>query len=293
MREAVERLSLVPDGGRDFTVGPDVARAVYGFDEESLDALVELGLAHASGPVGPLFAEVDLHYIGLRTGRAPVHRLVMRSWAAMLARCAVPDASTVSISYIAGRPPDPAQGWAMTPDGRVAVTVREREPTISVPMTPRSEWPGPTPPLAALLTEIGNLDFCLLTPPTSHQDFARRHGLANCATASCLLLEECQREGFTARSAYGLLVAIPHSVPHHWVEVLVGDVWTPFAPLLVGILHRFAGLNRDRWPVTRSPGSVLLRLGAVEQPILQVGDRRVDVSFATEVAVPTDVSPGR
>ena len=140
------------------------------------------------------------------------------------------------------------------------------------------------PSVQRVLHQAAAFDFYMLPPTLSRDlDFARRTGLASCATASRIVVSECQQRGFEARMAYGLVVAPPLGTPHESAEIRIGDIWAPADPLLLSILARFAGLDASRWPCIHSPGAVLLRLAGVRTPIVSGAGGPVETSFVVSV----------
>jgi len=148
-----------------------------------------------------------------------------------------------------------------------------------------ASWDGSFPrSVRRVLHEAAALDFYILPEPLiGDVDFARRTGIADCATASRIVVSECQQRGIEARMAYGLVLAPPLGTLHEWAEIRMGDIWVPADPLLLTVLGRFAGLDSSRWSCTHSPNAVLLRLADCETPIVAAADGPVDTSFVVSV----------
>src|SRR5204863_8078849 len=107
--------------------------------------------------------------------------------------------------------------------------------------------------------------------------------LSDCGDAALLLAMECARLGIVSRTAYGLLLAVPFSTPHTWVEIRAGDRWIPLDPLLMRVLAQYTTLDASAWPPIRSPGAVLLRLAGHETPIVLADGRPLEASFPTRI----------
>ena len=140
------------------------------------------------------------------------------------------------------------------------------------------------PSVQRLLHQAAALDFYYSETLSGDLDFARRTGLADCVTASMIVVSECQQRGIDARMAGGLIVAPPLGTVHQWAEIRVGDIWVPADPLLLSVLGRFAGLDPSRWSCTYPPNAILLRLADCETPIVDAADGPVDTSFVVSVA---------
>jgi hypothetical protein len=280
----IGRLRLAPDSHRDFSI--DLVRAEREFGVEPLLAadLVARGLPHAPGDDGPSFADMDLHYVGLRLGCATIYQGVLRRWATTLAASATRVQTDIEIRCTPYAAPGTDVELLVARDERLRTRTGTRPGTISFQASIPGRWPPFDPALADLLHELGELDFCRL--PESLQDdldFARRTRLANCATAAHLLVEECTRRGVEARHAYGLLIAPPYSTPHSWSEIRTGDAWVPADPLLLGLLAAHGGLDPASWPPTRSTGGILLALAERPTAIVRAASGPLEATFLTRV----------
>src|SRR6185436_2486043 len=122
-------------------------------------------------------------------------------------------------------------------DARPAVLGPDRV-AASFEVCRRSAPAAVDPALEDLWRDAAGLDFCWIPEPLrGDAGFMARSGLADCASAAPILVEECARRGREARTAFGLLLAAPISTPHHWVEVRDGDGrWIPFDPILIALL---------------------------------------------------------
>jgi hypothetical protein len=135
-----------------------------------------------------------------------------------------------------------------------------------------------------LLHQAAALDFYYSETLSGDLDFSRRTGLADCVTASMIVVSECQQRGIEARMAGGLIVAPPLGTVHQWAEIRVGDIWVSADPLLLSVLGRFAGLDPSRWSCTHSPNAILLRLADGETSVVDAADGPVETSFVVSVA---------
>jgi Transglutaminase-like superfamily len=277
-------LRAIPSAERAYDVTPRRAELEFGITSAIADLLVDRGLPRSSCDDEARFSWGDLHYVALRLGSARIYLRTMRSWAHSVAEAALSGSRMISLRYRTYTSPG-ANVDVLLPEGRRVNTVIGSDhlaATLNVQMT---SWDGAFPPsVQRVLRHAAAFDFYLLPSTLSYDlDFARRTGIADCATASLLVASECQELGIEARMAYGLILAPPLGTTHEWVEIRIGDVWAPADPLLLSVLGRFAALDRSRWPCTHSPNGVLLRLADCDTPIVAAADGRVETSFVVSV----------
>jgi Transglutaminase-like superfamily len=280
----IARLRMIPDHCREFSIDLRRAEREFGIDGMTAQALIAVGMPHAHIDDTLHFAAVDLHYIGLRLGCATTYLEAMARWTASLRRSAMSDWTDVKITCM--------------PYAEVGTTVEVLEPSgrrprtrigsdriaTSFEATVPGRWPSLGPQLADLLHDIASLDFCWIPESMGVAvNLARSTRLADCASASKLLVEECDKRGIEARTAYGLLLASPYSTPHHWAEIYIGEQWVHADPLLLASLARYAGLDASAWPPTRSPGGILLRFARQQSPIVMAGELPLEATFLTEI----------
>jgi hypothetical protein len=286
--DAVDRwiaaLGAVPPAARVYDVTPRRAELEFGITSTIANLLSDRGLPRSSFEGETRFAWADLHYIALRLGSARLYLRTMRSWAHCVANAAQCGSQMIGLRYRTYATPG-ATVDVLLPEGRRVKAVIGPDQivaTLNVRMTNcESAFP---PSVQRVLHQAAAFDFYMLPRALSGDlAFARRTGLASCATASRIVVSECQQRGIEARMAYGLVLAPPLGTPHEWAEIRMGDTWAPADPLLLSILGRFAGLDASRWPCTHSPAAVLLRLAASKTPIVDGAAGPVQTSFVVSV----------
>jgi transglutaminase superfamily protein len=282
----IERLRRVPAAARTFDVGAADAERIYGLDGPLLDALDAAGIPRAQRADGRRYAEVDLHYLGLRLGTARTHLRAMSVWTRALARAETAPATAVEIRYV--MPPGaqlPDAVGVRLPGGATRVVAPHGSSLATAGATLRGDWLTVGPAVRELLEELADLELCLL-PFALRGDTAlvRRTRLSDCMTAAQIVIEECRARGIEARFAHGLLVAPPFASAHSWAEVRVEDAWTPVDPVIVEALKRFAGLDADAWPCSRSPGALFVRVCDERRPLVFDGPRWIQCSYVVTLA---------
>ena len=286
--DAVDRwiaaLGAVPPDTRVYDVSPRRAELEFGITPDIADLLLARGLPQSSCEGEMRFAWADLHYIALRLGSARLYLRTMRSWACSVANAARSGSQTVGLRYRTYAPPG-ATVDVLLPEGRRVKAVIGPDQIVASLNVRMTNYENAFPPsVQHVLHHAAAFDFYMLPRTLSGDlDFARRTGLASCATASRVVVSECQQLGIQARMAYGLVLAPPLGTPHEWAEIRTADTWAPADPLLLSVLGRFAGLDALRWPCTHSPNAVLLRLAASKTPIVAGAGGPVETSFVVSV----------
>ena len=285
--ESVDRwiaaLGAIPPAARVYDVTPRRAELEFGITSAIADLLAERGLPRSSFEGEARFSWSDLHYIALRLGSARIYLRTMRTWTDSLTATARSGSRMIWLRYRTyaspGTPVD-----VLLPEGRRVKAVIDPDhiaATFNVRMASSdSTFP---PSVQRLLHQAAALDFYYSETLSGDLDFARRTGLADCVTASMIVVSECQQRGIEARMAGGLIVAPPLGTVHQWAEIRVGDIWFPADPLLLNVLRRFAGLDPSRWSCTHSPNAILLRLADCETSIVDAADGPVETSFVVSV----------
>lgn len=286
LAELVERLCLIPADARSFTWNEEQAALHFGLDGATLRELVDLGLPSVRTDLGLGFAHVDLHYVGMRLGTAAAHLWAVRQWAESLERLTGRDRSHVTIAYIPQLVGGAGVeiGCVQLPSGEVRAAVLENgrcaaEERVAL----EAGWPELPPAARRIVDEVApGLDFCLV-PDGLRGDVAsaRRIGLLDCFTAACLLVEAWCAAGLDARLGSGMLVSVPYSTPHTWAEIRVGERWVPVDPLMISVMRDYGGLDAERWPLHRSLGPMVLRLGEDPSPLAWTDRGPVDVTLMT------------
>jgi hypothetical protein len=280
----IAAVRAIPPAARAYDVTPRRAELEFGITSAIANFLVDRGLPRYSFEGEARFCWGDLHYIALRLGSARIYLRTIRSWANSVAEVALSGSRMIWLRYRTYASPGAVVG-VLLPEGRrvKAVIGPDRiAATLSVRM---ASWDGAFPPsVQRVLHQAAALDFYILPDPLIGDiDFARRTGLADCATASRIVVSECQQRGIEARMAYGLILAPPLGTPHEWAEIRMGDAWNPADPLLLSVLGRFAALDPSRWSCTHSPSAILLRLADCETAIVDAADGPVETSFVVSV----------
>jgi hypothetical protein len=293
--DAVDRwiaaLRAIPPSARVYDVTPRRAELEFGITSAIANLLSDRGLPRSFFEGEARFSWADLHYIALRFGSARLYLRTMRSWARSVATAAQCGSQMIELRYRTYTSPG-AIVDVLLPEGRrvkAVVGADQIVASLNVRMANReSAFP---PSVQRVLHQAAAFDFYILPAPLSRDlDFARRTGLASCATASQIVVCECQQRGIEARMAYGLVLAPPLGTPHEWAEIRMGDIWAPADPLLLTVLGRFAGLDRSRWPCTHSPAAVLLRLADCDTPIVAAAGAPVETSFVVSVGEQTHIT---
>jgi hypothetical protein len=278
-------LRAIPPAARVYDVTPRRAELEFGITSAIADLLVDRGLPRSSFEGEARFSWGDLHYVALRLGSARIYLRTMRSWAHSVAEAALSGSRMIWLRYRTYASPGEIVDVLLPERRRVKAVIGSDRiaATLNVHMT---SWDGAFPAsIHRVLHQAAALDFYLLPSTLSYDlDFARRTGIADCATASLLVASECQELGIEARMAYGLILAPPLGTTHEWVEIRMGDIWAPADPLLLSVLGRFAALDHSRWSCTHSPNGVLLRLADCDTPIVAAADGPVETSFVVSMA---------
>lgn len=286
----LSRLRMIPDEHRDFSIGARQAELEFNIGGDLSRELIARGLRYDGAEGEERFAAVDLQYLGVRLGCADAYVRAMRSWAAALAMAAAHERLEATLRCAVPAAPGTHVDVLTAPQLRWSGPLDERRIATEWRAVTRSRRPALDRSLAGLLEEIASLDFCW-TPVTLQCDlaFVRQTRLADCAGAAELLVGECARRGVRARTAFGLLLAVPFSSTHNWAEIDVGDdEWVPVDPLLLGLLQRHELLDAATWPATRSPGGVLLRLAERELPLVTAGGEPLTATFLTKLRPAAD-----
>jgi len=285
--ELLATLRAVPAEAREYTFTDAAAATLFGLDGEALERLVAEGLPCATVDGERRYDSADLHYVGLRLGVAKVFLWTIRAWASALVRFAAQPTTTVGFSYLTQLSDASAavDGTVRVPGGeRVAARFEHNAVAAQFEAQLRADWPALGEDVTELLRDVAAYEFYgLPTWLRAQPDRVRELRMGECEATTRVLLEDCRAVGIEARAAHGLLVALPYSLPHAWTEVRVEDVWVPVDPLIVAVLWRFAGLDREAWPLTRSTGAMLVRLGDAFEPLAATVGTPVHTTVLTSV----------
>ncbi|GAB2578833.1 hypothetical protein GCM10027168_09640 [Streptomyces capparidis] len=270
---AVAKLLRVPDRYRVFEVSAEDARAGYPVDEALLTALRDAGLPSRGAGAEARFDALDLQNVALSLRLNTPWFASMRWWASSLttsrendevgyrvgvrSRCAecagagggCPVVLAPELLRAAHATDDPAEAAAARVDLRAVVRLPGRPPAFA-------------PPVADVLRLADPLEWHLLPDAlVTDLGFLRGTGLADCRLAAHYLHREAQAAGVPVRRAFGLIVTVPFSATHHWVEFEVDGRWLPADPLLLASMARWGVLDGARWPPTTSPLGMMWRIG--------------------------------
>ncbi|TDB74901.1 hypothetical protein [Micromonospora sp. KC723] len=268
----VTRVSLVPDGHRDFDLPLAHATRFHRLSRACLEQLVELGFPHASDADGLLFDRYDLRNAALLLGVRSPQRATYEAMAAALraggAEAAV-RRTVVVRAYCPDR--DGCAGCAFVLDPAVtsapqAVAVRRPEASrfeVDILLVPAAgEGPEFTSEQRRLLDEAARLRFHLLPPGlTADLGFLRETGLADCTLAVRHLVSRGGELGVSVRPATGLCLSRPFANRHHWLELCDPEGrWWPADPFFLRALVDWGLLAAADWPAHRSPTNAYWRV---------------------------------
>jgi hypothetical protein len=279
VHDLIGKMRQIPDEHRTFGSTELDAWRQYDMKRSVLSYMVAHDMPSRRTAEGALrFDEIDLRnaYLHLRTSATA--RATRRFWAAALCRDTSLGPARYEVTVLAGCP-DPGHSGAcrfqvLLPDGESTVERRTPGPAIApvgrIEMTVPVDWPE-LPAVARDWVEETTAGLSLMLLPGSlYTDvaFMRRTGLADCTGSAQLLLREGQRRGLSVRPAAGFILGSVYSTGHQWVELRIDDRWVPLDPLLIRHVGRWGVLPGGAWPVWRSPGSLLGRIGAVQRPLV-------------------------
>ena len=286
----VAKIRQVPSRLRRFNVTAEEARARHQLDASLLSVLLAEGLPSVGAGTDRLFDDYDLGNVALHLGLMSVRRMAIRSWASALRRTSLGEVTALRVSYHPRCPvpghPGPCQFGLLTPGGRRLI--KDGPPDGSVPLEQLAvqvtrTWPQASPRLSELLAEIDAIDFFIL-PEAIRWDteFMFRAKIADCGAAADWLVTEGRRRGLRSRFAFGLLTVKPYSTPHCWPEFFADGRWVPHDPLILGAMRSWAALPARDWPVDRSTGSAVVRLGPRFTKVAAHGGVWSTISLPTE-----------
>jgi len=250
--DLVERIRRVPDALREFTVGADEACALHGLDSETLANLCDAGFPLSGQRHSARYDAHDLANAALHLGRRSIQRRAMVSWRQTLEEAARRPVARYRITC-------PAGAWrrfALESAESVAGGPSAAKETVRLALASAA----PTMPahVKAVADGLGDLQFFTL-PHRLRGDtgFGRQARMAGCGMAARLLVDDLRQAGAEARVRSGLLLAVPISTPHSWIETVVNGTWVAYDPHLLRVLVRHAALDPQRWQTTQSPQCIL------------------------------------
>jgi Transglutaminase-like superfamily len=242
--------AAVPRHLRVFDVGEDAARAYFGLDAATLEELSGAGLPCVEDESGRRFAFADLHYLALRSGRPSAYRRGITAWANTFAALGEAPASDVRVEV---RPQaDADDAVVVLPARSLAVSVEKDVPAAVLEVVQRAPSVAPPPDLCDVAVEIGSYDFYVVPlDAPDRAELSRTIHAGDCGSVLAILREGLEAIGYECRTRFGLLLSVPYSTQHVWVEALVDDQWLALDPLMLGVMKQFGGLDEALWPPYR------------------------------------------
>lgn len=286
LTELVERLLGVPSEYRKFNTSFSEAVRRLGIPHVMLRQLIEHGLPHVSVEHGVNLDLQDLRNVALWL-QFPSSTAALRQ----LRDSLIAGEEEPSVSYtlnVVVRCPEPGHGGPCEfefeggPEGKFTATTEGRILHAKLPITlPAGRryitWSANQ---QRLVDETLRFNFRYL-PHEATQDptFLERTGLGDCRTISRFLVRRGTELGVKVRPADGLFIAKPFSMAHSWVEFCVGEDWLPADPFLLTMLADRKIIDRDDWPVNRSPLGVYWRWPDGPSPTVSHRGVTLDASF--------------
>jgi hypothetical protein len=265
LADIVAKFHRIPDEVRRFTVTTAAARSRHRIDPGLLQALLDAGMPSVGTGSSRLFDDYDLGNAALHLGLMSIRRMAARSWAYALRQNSQRGRSAARVGF-APRCPVPGHPGLcpfglLRPGGRrriVPGTGNGTDVLSHLDVELRGSWPVVGPAVRSLVEEIADVEFFIL-PEAIRWDpqFMLSARIADCGAAKWLA-HEARRRGLAARFSFGLLVTSPYSTPHCWAEFKTDGIWVPVDPLL---LKTIEPVNRSQWPLHRSTGAIVSRLG--------------------------------
>jgi hypothetical protein len=281
----VEWMRLVPSRLRRYAVTAASASRFRGITDELMRELQELGMPCRIRSGMAYFDDMDLDNVALHLGLPSTQRWAMQLWCRTLEKTRDQATAHYELQYTLRCPRHPE---ATPSDLRTVLPAASRSASgrdqHSLVLTRPTVWPQLPPACRDISDRLGDLRFFLVPPPLRDDlAFTRETRLAGCAVAARLTAAECRAHGITARTSFGLLLSVPYVTTHTWAETLVGDSWVCFDPHLLQTLVRHAGLNAARWPLTCSPGAILLRLAATRTTLAWHDEHPASVTMMSKL----------
>jgi hypothetical protein len=285
----VDKLRRVPDAFRRFEVDPVVAEQLHRVTPPMLRHLLDLGLPHSGTGDGLRLDQLDLENVGLALRLPSPRWTAMRGWQRGFHACPrtgrVTHRLTIRTTCPDRRP------------HRCDLAVHPAAVAAGMPGTLRRNAGGFTLDLTAtavdhrfghefseLFGRVRPLEFHVL-PRALGDDvrFAVDTGLADCISATKLLIHSGRELGLRIRSATGYLLMRPVITWHCWVELgptrdgelpeaHPGDDptegWLAADPFMLQTFGGWRLADPTEWPVDRSPQGLLWRCGTRTFPLV-------------------------
>jgi hypothetical protein len=284
--EFVERLLGVPTEYRKFNVAFSEAVRRLGFPHVVLQQLIEHGLPHAMVDQRLNLDLQDLRNVALWL-QLPSSVAVLHSLRDSLIAGEVGPSVSYTLNVVVRCPAPGHDGpcrfeFEGGPEGKFTATTEDRVLHAKLPIdlpTGRRyfTWAANE---RRLIEEVLSFDFRYLPHlAAGDPDFLVRTGMGDCRAIARYLARRGAELGVEVRLADGLFIAKPFSMAHSWVEFRVDDEWLPADPFLLTMLADRGIVDRDAWPVDRSPMGVYWRWPAGPSPAVFHRGTRLDASF--------------
>jgi hypothetical protein len=275
-RQSIEKVCRIPEKYRKFYCDVDEAKRRYAVKQPLLGLLLDLGLPHISHGEQLYFDYSDLRNISLDMRLPSAQWRFMRLWSRSLNRARQNVASVYEFTV---RPACPHPGHAGPCDFEFNSKLKSDLEMQNISQgafrfrgSLVSEEYDFGASIDAIITEAFRLEFHWLPPELFHDmKFLNDSGLANCQSATRWLAEVAAHHDIQARPAIGLFVSVPYSVRHVWLQIRVGDDWKHADPFFLNSLARWEIIQRDDWPLSRSPQSAVFHLASgplIDEPMV-------------------------
>lgn len=277
----------VPADDRTFDVPEISALTYFGLDSATLDELCQAGLPSVRLPEGRFFSFADLHFLALRSGRPTAYGRGITSWANSLRELSGGGKSVVDVTLV---PQEVATNAVVVlPDRSITRALEERVPAAVI--TAEQIDPDASIPveIRELAIAISGYDFYLIPDRSQNRSgIARSIRAGDCESVATLMREELEALGYRVRTRFGLLLSVPYSTEHVWIEALVDGNWLALDPLMLSLMKRFGGLDEVSWPPYRPVNAAVigvseLSLGELPTHLVTTEGRALLVTFLTRI----------
>lgn len=288
IKAVIDRIGRIPQRYRQFNQTRAVAWAAHGIPADLLDDLLDAGLPYQMSEGAVLLDELDLANASFRLSLRSARAMALRSWVAALQSATAPTGRCYRVG-LRPRCPDPGHcgpceitqpgevisvlglNDAAMPSAGVSVAFNAAKTSI---LLPRSFRP--------LTEELADVEYHLL-PPQLHDDvaFLAETRLADCPLAAEYLYRAALDRALPARKCFGIFVSVPFSIPHFWVELLVGGTWHAIDPHLIRMLTARGLVDPGTWPVYRTLGGAAWRLADRDVPLAMHNGAEIPCSLPT------------
>ena len=294
---AVDVVRRVPNKYREFTADPAELRRLHRIDKALLQQLLDCGLPHrVSGDV-VFIDSLDAENLSLLLGLRSRRRVSMRWWGVALRNADLHQAKIFTMR-IAGEADRDLEGLSYSLNPKLIASALPSSVVRVSPdvFTVQARLPRPArpfgPEFGPLIAELSQLRFHMLPSPLRDDlGFMAESGLADCRLATRFAVARAAQLGLPVRRAEGLLVIVPYPTRHCWVEFEAEDgEWVAADPFMLSALAQWGIVDPGQWPPSRSPQSVLWRLGSDSYPLIVSEGRGHGCMVAILSEVPADDS---